>query len=523
MPSHAEQMFTNADALDAARKLYYRKLRIAKQAIAKIPQPVYKEKNEKGEEIAVNMFDTRHPLDIAALVIDTSNVPEDQQDEYIRKQAEEIAKAFFNVDEKTHRPYPEAVKPYIKKVYDNMTVSTNIDWNDPVAVERIIATYKASQSFATFVKDFPDFVFELYPDVADIRKIDDLSSKSTLIVNDAQIAWDRNPDPYRAEEENVRSYSVYNVYGTLDTKLMSEVGHPVFDARIASSNVIMLDALASDFTKKHFLGVEFDEQDGETFCNSDEYAKMYLEKLANNHMRSSIEQFAHSAIMSSTEDTMLDYERVFINGKSIRQTISELQDEQQMSGFNAQITAGKMLRNALTDGKSIVTMMQVVNAKDGKVEFRHQEIKVDLDKLNKVDKKENNYGRFRRFLDRIGIWKIQRFKTNEARDAAQAKERDNPKLKAALRAAEDKYIETYNSEKTREAMKRRNPRMAEAFSKFVRADEVNKNAELDNAPVSTDSVRMPITKINLAESKDVERQPKVQTEDKTLKIENLAK
>ena len=514
-------MFTNADALDAARRLYYRKLRIAKQAIAKIPQPVHKEKNEKGEEITVNVFDTRHPLDIAALVIDTSNVPEDQQDEYIRQQAEEIAKAFFTVDEKTHRPYPEAVKPYIKKVYDNMTVNTNIDWNDPVAVERILATYKASQSFATLVKDFPDFVFDLYPDVADIRKIDDLSSKATLIVNDAQIAWDNNPDPYRAEEENVRSYAIPNVYGTLDTRLMSEVGHPVFDARIADSNVVMLDALASDFTKKHFLGIEFDEEFGQTFCNSDEYAKMYLEKLANNHMRTSVEQFAHTAMSTATEDPMIDYERLFINGKSIRESIREMQEGQEMSGFSAQVAAGKMLRDALTDGKSIVTMMQVVSAKGGKTEFRHQEIKVDLNKLNKVDKEENNYGRFRRFLDRIGIWKIQKFKTNEARDAAQAKARSNPELKAALRAAEDKYIKTYNSEETQKAMERRNPRMAAVFSKLVRADEVDKSNQLENAPVSTEPVRVPMTEINLEETKDIAIQPKIETEDKVLNINKV--
>jgi len=517
-------MFTNAAALDEARRIYHRKLNIAMEAIAKIPKPVCKKINERGEEITVNTFDVRHPTDIAALVIDVSNVPESEQDDYIRQQAEEIAKAFFTVDTNTNRPYPEAIKPYIKKVYDKMAVSTNIDWNDPMAVERIIATYKASQSFATLVKDFPDFVFDLYPDVADIRRIDVLSAKSSLIVNDAQIAWDDNPDPYNEGEEKSESFAMFSRYGSLDNRLMSELGHPVFDARIADSDVIMLDAVASDLTKRHFLGVEFEEQIGNNSYNSDEYAKMYLEKLANNHMRTSIEQFSSFAIATATDDgSMFDYERVFINGKSIRQTISELQNEQQMSGFNAQITAGKMLRNALTDGKSVVTMMQVVNAKDGKVEFRHQEIKVDLNKLNKVDKQESNYSGFRRFLDKIGIWKIQKFKSNEARDAAQAKTKNNPDFKKALRAAEDRYMEMYNSEETQKFMERRNPEMAAAFSKFSRADEVNKSNQLENAPVSTDSVRTPVTRIDLEETKNVEIQPKVETENKTLSIDRVPK
>jgi hypothetical protein len=131
------------------------------------------------------------------------------------------------------------------------------------------------------------------------------------------------------------------------------------------------------------------------------------------------------------ENDLFAYERLFINGKSVRETIRELNEEQNETLFNAQAIAGKMLTKALTDGKSIVTMMQVVTGKDGKTEFNHQELKVDLNALNKADKKENNYSRFRRFLDLLHIYKIKRFKTNDDRDTAQEKMRNSKEFKDA--------------------------------------------------------------------------------------------
>jgi hypothetical protein len=202
---------------------------------------------------------------------------------------------------------------------------------------------------------------------------------------------------------------------------------------------------------------------------------------------------------------------LFINGKSVRDTIRELNEDKGHSVFEARVIAGKMLTGALTDGKSIVTMMQVVTAKGGKTEFRHQEVKVDLDQLNKVDRAETNYSLFRRFLDWAHIWKIQRFKSNDARDAAQEKLRSSEKFQKALREAEDKFINRYNSDEIQDKITRNYPALAEVIPKIVRAEEFEKNNQIENNPS-----RIPLGNIELESNKNVKIEPKPELQDKTL-------
>jgi hypothetical protein len=162
-------------------------------------------------------------------------------------------------------------------------------------------------------------------------------------------------------------------------------------------------------------------------------------------------------------------------------------------------------------------MMRVVTAAGGKTEFSHQEIKIDLDKLNQVDKKETNYSRFRRFLDRVRIWKIQRFKSNDARDAAQEKLRSSEKFQKALREAEDKFINRYNSDEVQDKLTRANPALAEVIPKIVRAEEFEKNKQIENNPD-----RIPLGNIELEPNKTVHLEPKHVHQDKTLSNDQKA-
>ena len=293
--------------------------------------------------------------------------------------------------------------------------------------------------------------------------------------------------------------------------MISELGHPVFDARISGSNVIYLDALASDFTKKHFLDELFSFDNSGYIYTNDHYSKDYLENFARSYKHTSVEQMPDKAIEKAIDDNFFAYERLFINGKSIRDTIRELQEDQRYTAFQAQAIAGKMLTGALTDGKSIVTMMQVVTGKGGKTEFHHQEVKVDLDKLNQVDKEETNYSLFRRFLDWAHIWKIQRFKSNDARDVAQEKLRNSEAFKNALRAAEDKFINRYNSDEVKNDMIRGIPALAGAIPKIVRAEDFEKNKQIEN-----ESNRIPLGKIDLETNQIVKVESKHEPIEKTL-------
>ena len=510
------QMFSNIDVLTQARRNVNHKIALARQGTEKVPKPVVKKINKEGKEIVVPPnFDVRHPTDIASLIIDTTNVPEEEREAYFINQAEQIARAFYTLDEKTNMPNPEAIKPYIKMVYDKMTCDMNINWDSVDEVERLLATMQASQGFATLVKDFPSVVLDLYPTVGDIDRLDSLTAKSSLIVHDAYIALDDKPDPHLSVEPGTPAFNKSGEYNTFENRMISELGHPVYDARLTGSDTIYLDAVASDFTKKHFLDESFEFDNGYSYT-SDHYSKDYLDNFSRSYKQTSVEQMPDKAIEQAIGDSFFRYERLFINGKSIRDSIRELQEEQNYSAFDAQAVAGKMLTHALTDGKSIVTMMQVITAKDGKTEFRHQEVKVDLDRLNSVDKEETNYSLFRRFLDWAHIWKIQRFKTNDDRDAAQEKMRNSKEFKNALRAAENKFIDRYNSEDVQKEIARTKPALAGAIPKIVRAEEFEKNNQLEGAPD-----RIPLDGIDLEPTKTVSPEPKHEDVNKTLSNEKI--
>lgn len=502
-------MFLNIDALNRARRSVNRKIALAGEAAARVPKPVVKVIESDGAVREVPpAFDVRHPTDIAALIIDTTGVPEEKRDAYYLEETEKIVRAFYTLDEKTNLPDPEAIKPYIKMVYDKMTSNTNINWDSVDEVERLLATKNASQSFATLVADFPSVILDLYPDIEDVKRLDNLTAKASLIVHDADLALDDKPDP-DAEVDPRRAEA--QKYDTLENRLISELGHPLFDARLTRSDVIYLDALASDFTKKHFLDEPFEFDNGGYNYTNDYYSKDYLEYFVRSYKQTSVEQQPDKAIETATDDDLFAYERLFINGKSVRDTIRELNENQGHSVFEARAIAGKMLTGALTDGKSIVTMMQVVTAKGGKTEFRHQEVKVDLDHLNRVDRAETNYSLFRRFLDWAHIWKIERFKTNDARDAAQEKLRNSKEFKDALRAAEDKFINRYNGDEVQKYIADRKPALAEAIPKIVRAEELERENQLNSEPD-----RMPLGSIDLEPNKTVSTEPKHEEKDKTL-------
>ena len=130
-------MFLNLDVLNQARRNVNRKVALAQQAAEKVPKPFGKKIDGNGEEKEIHAtFDVRHPTDIAALIIDTTGIPEEKRDEYFLEQAEKITRAFYTLDEKTNLPHPEAIKPYIKMVYDKMTCDMNINWDSVEEVER---------------------------------------------------------------------------------------------------------------------------------------------------------------------------------------------------------------------------------------------------------------------------------------------------------------------------------------------------------------------------------------------------
>jgi glycosyltransferase involved in cell wall biosynthesis len=148
---------------------------------------------------------------------------------------------------------------------------------------------------------------------------------------------------------------------------------------------------------------------------------------------------------------------VLIDGKSLKDIYEEQLNilkntDTRTPERDANRAMSKILRDSLTDGHSVVSVVRPNLAADGKVSFTHQEVKVDLDKLNKIERNEK-HNAFRRALDYLRIYKIKpKYASNASRDERQSNYKNTADYKNMLASVEKKFIDTFNknSLKTRE-------------------------------------------------------------------------
>ena len=123
---------------------------------------------------SLNGIDTRNLNDLACLLIEVDGLEGEERTAYFLQEVEKIKDALYTLDPQTGRPYPEAIKPYMKALYDNVAEDINIDWNDRKQIETVLATMKATQSLATFADDFKDAAFSLFPTQEHVKLLDAL-------------------------------------------------------------------------------------------------------------------------------------------------------------------------------------------------------------------------------------------------------------------------------------------------------------------------------------------------------------
>jgi hypothetical protein len=182
-----------------------------------------------------------------------------------------------------------------------------------------------------------------------------------------------------------------------------------------------------------------------------------------------------------------------INGKPVEQIVNEMcRKMNATSRASVEPIVGKLLRDALTDGKSVVTLSRIGYTLDGRVKFNHQEIKADLNSLNEADRRESRYNFIRRFLDKHGIWKIQKYPTNESRDARQQKVKESESFKRSLQAIENRALNIYNNIN---AEKKSEGHLVHIIPK-LRLDESNEKRTGDPS-VEKETVRTSMGKIDL--------------------------
>ena len=296
------------------------------------------------------------------------------------------------------------------------------------------------------------------------------------------------------------------------------IGSGVSNAILNDENVITIDPTENELMKKHLLKEQFEVEQAGGTCSQNDYELYFQDALAGYSSNTSLEQVVFKAVKDSMQyDEFNSDDLLMINGKSVHDIAKEM-GKAGKKGYEISHEVAKKVRDAMTDGKSVVSLMSISYTKEGAVEFKHRELKVDLDKLNEVDRKETKYSRFRRFLDRVGFWKIKRFASNAERDARQEKIRESDAYKNALRSAEDRYIHYYNI-----AEKSTKSGVGDLIPKMARAEEISEK-QTDKQLTENNVLREPVGKIELEkEEKNVSTEPKKEIDEKVIKTDAVTK
>ena len=445
------------------------------------------------------IYDKRNMFNLAALIIDVSGVPENEREEYFDREVEKIFDAYEGLSDR---------KPIIKSMYDNVCTDENIDWSDERQVERLLTSIQINQALSTMAQDFPADMLALYPTHEERRRVDNIVAESDMFY--MRISGQLVQLDFKAEIEELIPIGLTQkgcTYGSPSNQVETEIGRAVNTADANGSDTIILDSTVNENSKNYFFGkpIAMYHSSVDGVFDEDEYAKNYFKLLASGCKHSALEQLMINTVERADDEAEFDSgSLLFINGKSINDLRNELRaNNRERGNFYVENLLGKMFRDALTDGKSVVSLMRMDYSADGKISFKHQDVKADLDKLNKVDREENHHNIFRRFLDWTGIWKIQRFPTNAQRDAAQAKLKNDPKIQNALRAAEDNVVKIYNSIRQDRAGAKN---LVHTIPKLERV-EAEPSRQIEEPTTSKDAVREHIPGIELDNEKNVSVEP----------------
>lgn len=335
-------------------------------------------KKYRGDDSHVKAYDNRDLRPLSYFVIDFNGVPEDQKEEHYKKELDKLISAFDTLDPNTNRPYPEAVKPYIEKMYRGITqtLDPDIDWNDKEQVNRFIHVYLVSQSVETVFLKFSQEFIELFPTAEERRKIDAAIAKNGALFNRTdQILQKNGINLQKVNELSLVSYESTNFIRFTEylTRLSS-------NQLLNDSDDFLIDPEVDPVFTDYFLGrevdtMEYDAVDGEDVpyqtADAERNIGMAIEMVLKNTM-------LEKRVAGAFNKTYTDY--ILINGK----TLKEIFDEKKYPEADRDGMVARHLRDAMTDGKSRVEIARFGYENDGTINIKYQQLKLDLDKLNQL-------------------------------------------------------------------------------------------------------------------------------------------
>ena len=401
---------------------------------------------ERGKNPLIR-YDHRNLFSLAMLITDMSGVSETERETYFKAEYTKIHQAFDTSDpNQPNRPDPQKIKPYVEKMYQSiLTDLDDIDCDDPTQIQWSIHSFLSTQMLSTIIEDYPAECMDFFPTHADRARVDAICVRAFAL----QLQMQKSLYEEKLDVEKYFRTIGKNKSFLVGQSILEEQMHGLFDASLQEKEFVMLDPSVSDTTAKFFMKeplIAFENDgSGPEAIDEDIYAKRYVEQLTTVPQNTAFSYQILNAALA--ESSMLEKEDILvINGKPLSQIYREEKAAAGNIWQGEREAAGRILRDALLNGEP-VTVLNLSVSKDGRVEFQNKDIRLDLDKLNKLDR-EQNHNIFRRALDTIGLWPIPpKYLSNKERDE---------KLSAALaapgsahqkqvKAIEDELIQAYNS------------------------------------------------------------------------------
>lgn len=433
-------MFSNEQALRRGIERAAWKVRMGNEYFLEV-----KEKKKYNLEKKC-FFDPREAETVAALFIDISsvaNAPEDVKKAYYISELKRFEEEYILSDDETRKAR------FMQRLCDNLATSAEINWDDEAAIEHLALSHKTQQAPGTTVERIPFEVLSMFDNKDDAQAFDTITVKNMIYITRFSSALaGRYPDL----AEMISCHDLDNA----DQRFRTGIVEKMHIARDNGTNQVIIDPAESDVMKKVLFGDQFEIVETKPL-HSDPDPNAYEESTFDDEM--AIMAFA-DCFYTNSQNTMNEFMTVrgyrgsvdnrkdllFINGRTLTDIVEEKKEELRNNGgarMPENIIAGKAFRDALCAG-SVISVMRPNMLPGGKVAFSYQEVKVNLDKLNELERNEK-HNVFRRILDYFGIWKIQpKYPSNEQREAMQAQFKSSVEYQNSIKAAEKKFIDTYN-------------------------------------------------------------------------------
>ena len=326
-----------------------------------------------------NIYDHRDTIPMSYLLVDLDSISEDKREETYKNELEKLQKAFDTLDPKTGRPYPEAIKPYLERLYIETAgkMSYDVDWNDKKEVMKFMRAMVLMQTVGTMIRKFPQEYYEIFPDPQERRKIDNGIMQNQAMYNRASEILKRE---HKLNFQSLNQLTLFSVSQTNMTIFEEYFDYTSSQALFAGSSDIVFDPSVDPILNDYFSGIEVDtEQFNEDFNELEPYDT----ECAGTDIWKALGSVVKSAHAEWVEVDQFDMEisdHILINGRSLNELVKESGHADTTKAYP---TAAKLLREAFKDGKSRVELAKFTHDDDGNVKFDYRQLKLDLNKLAK--------------------------------------------------------------------------------------------------------------------------------------------